>query len=49
MSGDFGVIDSVSVIEQDNNIMVAVEITLPDRLYRSIRVGHVLTLSSGVS
>lgn len=42
----FGLIDSWHVIERDNdNRMVAVEVTLPDWLFRSIKAKHVLTLS----
>ncbi|MFC7091843.1 plasmid replication initiator TrfA [Halomonas salifodinae] len=42
----FGLIDSWSVIERDSdNRMVAVEVTLPEWLYRSVESKHVLTLS----
>ena len=44
--GFFGLIDSARVIERDaDDRMVAVEITLPDWLYRSIKARHVLTIS----
>lgn len=44
--GYFGLIDSARVIERDaDQRMVAVEVTLPDWLYRSVRAHHVLTLS----
>ena len=44
--GYFGLIDSARVIERDaDQRMVAVEVTLPDWLYRSVRARHVLTLS----
>lgn len=43
--GFFGLIDSARVIERDNdNRMVAVEITLPDWLYRAVEAREVLTL-----
>ena len=42
----FGLIDSWKVIERDSDDrMVAVEVTLPDWLYRSIKSKQVLTLS----
>lgn len=42
----FGLIDSWHVIERSHdNRMVAVEVTLPDWLYRSVTAKHVLTLS----
>lgn len=42
----FGLIDSWRVIERDkDDRMVAVEVTLPDWLWRSIKSRHVLTLS----
>lgn len=42
----FGLIDAWRVIERDkDNRMVAVEVTLPDWLWRSARARHVLTLS----
>lgn len=42
----FGLIDSWSVVERDNdNRMVAVEVTLPEWLFRSIKAKHLLTLS----
>ncbi|MGP9468737.1 plasmid replication initiator TrfA [Halomonas sp. TP35] len=42
----FGLIDSWSVIERNlDNRMVAVEVTLPEWLYRSVESKHVLTLS----
>ncbi len=42
----FGLIDSWKVIERDqDDRMVAVEVTLPDWLYRSIKSKQVLTLS----
>ena len=42
----FGLIDSWSVIERDlDNRMIAVEVTLPEWLYRSVESKHVLTLS----
>lgn len=44
--GGFGLIEEWSVIERgQDDKMVAVEITLPDWLYRSIQSNHVLTLS----
>jgi plasmid replication initiation protein len=44
--GYFGLIDSARVIERDaDQRMFAVEVTLPDWLYRSVRARHVLTLS----
>jgi plasmid replication initiation protein len=44
--GGFGLIEEWNVIERDNDDrMVAVEVTLPDWLYRSIQSKHVLTLS----
>lgn len=42
----FGLIDSWRVIERDNNErMVAIEVTLPEWLWRSIKAKQVLTLS----
>jgi plasmid replication initiation protein len=43
----FGLVDSWRVIEKSpkDERMVAVEVTLPDWLYRSVRARHVLTLS----
>jgi plasmid replication initiation protein len=42
----FGLIDSWRVIERDHDDrMVAIEITLPDWLWRSVKAKHVLTLS----
>jgi plasmid replication initiation protein len=42
----FGLIDSWRVIERDHDDrMVAVEVTLPEWLWRSIKAKHVLTLS----
>ena len=42
----FGLIDSWRVIERDHDDrMVAVEVTLPDWLWRSVKAKHVLTLS----
>lgn len=43
----FGLIDSWRIIEKDDKTerMVAIEVTLPDWLYRSVREMHVLTLS----
>ena len=42
----FGLIDSWHVVERDgDNRMVAVEVTLPEWLYRSVTAKHVLTLS----
>lgn len=41
----FGLVDSWTVIERDNDRMVAVEVTLPNWLYRSVMAKHVLTLS----
>lgn len=42
----FGLIDSWSVIERDlDNRMIAVEVTLPEWLYRSVESKHVLTLN----
>ena len=42
----FGLIDSWKIIERDSdNRMIAVEVTLPDWLFRSINAKHVLTLS----
>lgn len=44
--GFFGLIDSARVIERDkNDRMIAVEVTLPDWLFRSVKQMHVLTLS----
>lgn len=42
----FGLIDSWHVVERDgDNRMIAVEVTLPEWLYRSVTAKHVLTLS----
>lgn len=41
----FGLVDSWRVIEEKSGRMVAIEVTLPDWLYRSVQIGHVLTLS----
>lgn len=42
----FGLVDSWRVIERDHDgRMVAIEITLPDWLWRSVKAKHVLTLS----
>ena len=42
----FGLVDSWRVIERDgDDRMVAIEITLPDWLWRSVKAKHVLTLS----
>ena len=43
----FGLIDSWRVVERtrEDDRMVAVEVTLPDWLYRSIKARHVLTLN----
>lgn len=42
----FGLIDAWKVIERDSdNRMVAVEVTLPEWLYRSVESNHVLTLN----
>ena len=42
----FGLIDSWRIIERDqDNRMIAVEVTLPDWLFRSVEAKHVLTLS----
>ncbi|KVH69555.1 plasmid replication initiator-like protein [Burkholderia ubonensis] len=44
--GFFGLVDSAKVIERDgDNRMVAVEVTLPDWLFRNIEAMQVLTLS----
>jgi len=44
--GWFGFIDYAKVIERDNNgRMVAVEVALPEWLWRSVKAKHVLTLS----
>ena len=44
--GFFGLIDSARVIERDkNDRMIAVEVTIPDWLFRSVKQMHVLTLS----
>ncbi|MCP1638291.1 plasmid replication initiation protein [Kerstersia gyiorum] len=44
--GFFGLVDSAKVIERDgNDRMVAVEVTLPDWLFRSVDAMQVLTLS----
>jgi len=41
----FGLLDAWRVIERNNDRMVAIEVTLPDWLYRSVLARHVLTLS----
>ncbi|WP_250514263.1 replication initiator protein A [Caballeronia sp. INDeC2] len=42
----FGLVESWRIIERDHdNRMVAIEITLPDWLWRSVKAKHVLTLS----
>lgn len=42
----FGLVDAWRVIERDHdNRMVAIEITLPDWLWRSVKAKHVLTLN----
>jgi plasmid replication initiation protein len=41
----FGLLDSWKVIEKKGGRMVAVEVTLPDWLYRSVQARQVLTLS----
>lgn len=41
----FGLIDSWRVVESENGRMVAVEVILPDWLYRSVKTNQVLTLS----
>jgi len=41
----FGLVDSWRVIEKRGGLMVAIEVTLPDWLYRSIQARQVLTLS----
>jgi plasmid replication initiation protein len=41
----FGLVDSWKVVEKKGGRMVAVEVTLPDWLYRSVQARHVLTLS----
>jgi len=44
--GFFGLVDSARIIERDSgDRMVAVEVTLPDWLFRSVDAMHVLTLS----
>jgi len=44
--GFFGLVDSAKVVEHDrSDRMVAVEVTLPDWLFRSVKAMHVLTLS----
>jgi len=44
--GFFGLVDSAKVVEHDrSDRMVAVEVTLPDWLFRSVEAMHVLTLS----
>lgn len=40
----FGLIDSWQVIERKDKRMVAIEVTLPDWLFRSVTAKHVLTL-----
>lgn len=41
----FGLVDSWRVVEKKGGRMVAVEVTLPDWLYRSVQAKQVLTLS----
>ena len=41
----FGLVDSWRVVEQKDGRMVAVEVTLPEWLWRSVKAKHVLTLS----
>ena len=41
----FGLVDSWRVVEKKGGRMVAVEVTLPDWLYRSVQAAQVLTLS----
>lgn len=41
----FGLVDSWRVVEKKGGRMVAVEVTLPDWLYRSVQAQQVLTLS----
>lgn len=41
----FGLVDSWRVVEKKGGRMVAVEVTLPDWLYRSVQARQVLTLS----
>lgn len=41
----FGLVDSWRVVEKKGGRMVAVEVTLPDWLFRSVQALHVLTLS----
>lgn len=41
----FGLVDSWRVVEKKGGRMVAVEVTLPDWLYRSVQASQVLTLS----
>ena len=41
----FGLVDSWKVVEKKGGRMVAVEVTLPDWLYRSVQARQVLTLS----
>lgn len=44
--GYFGLIDSARIIERDDkDVMVALEVTLPDWLFRSVSAMQVLTLS----
>lgn len=41
----FGLVDSWRVVEEKTRRMVAVEVTLPEWLWRSVKAKHVLTLS----
>ena len=41
----FGLVDAWRVVEKKGGRMVAVEVTLPDWLFRSVQARHVLTLS----
>ena len=41
----FGLVDSWRVVEKKGGRMVAVEVTLPDWLFRSVQARHVLSLS----
>ncbi len=41
----FGLVDAWRVVEKKGGRMVAVEVTLPDWLFRSVQASHVLTLS----
>jgi plasmid replication initiation protein len=42
----FGLVDSWRVVEKKGGRMVAVEVTLPDWLFRSVQAQQVLTLSA---